>query len=136
MIEPDRSWKGISDKELLRSFRAGKQLGRSDPQVVSELRLRGFAEETKGEPADAEPSATSRTTTNAVIDRIPARINEPDNLGMSLFGGVLFLAGLYFLFDPSASGSSEIVNLQKLTWGESFTISGAVFLAIAHRPKR
>jgi len=42
--------------------------------------------------------------------------------------------GLWYLFNPSV-GPSEVVNLQRLTMGETFTIAGALFLGAAWRPR-
>lgn len=58
------------------------------------------------------------------------------------------LGGLYLLVNPGvkvdaaslgalgASIPSEVVNLQRLTMGETFTIVGAIFLAAAWRPRQ
>ena len=52
------------------------------------------------------------------------------------------LVGLYFLLiapGETVSGeyglTREVVNIQRLTIGETFTIVGAVFLAAAWRPR-
>jgi hypothetical protein len=55
--------------------------------------------------------------------------------------GLVFWAfGLWFLFNPSVpidsdTVSQSVVNLQRLTMGETFTIAGSVFLAVAIRPR-
>jgi hypothetical protein len=138
MTETNGRWASIGDKELLRAYNASRSLNRVDPSVVAELRRRGFQNETSNEPfpSAGEISAQSAQNVRSASGTIAAIPETDQSWGMSIFGGVLFLAGLYFLVNPAASNNADVVNLQKLAWGQSFTISGAVFLAIALRPRR
>jgi hypothetical protein len=65
---------------------------------------------------------------------------------LAIAGAVFMLAGLYFLLvapGETVSGlggllgqsDTRIVNLQRLTLGETFTIVGAIFCGFAWRPK-
>lgn len=62
---------------------------------------------------------------------------------LTLMGLGFLVAGLWFLFNPGVdSGSAStsllsgsVVNLQRLTIGETFSIVGSVFLASAWRPR-
>ena len=51
--------------------------------------------------------------------------------------GILFeVIGLYFLLvGPSVATTGDIVNLHRLTLGETFTIAGAIFVAAQWRPR-
>ena len=51
-----------------------------------------------------------------------------------VLGAVLIGLGIYFLLQPGV-GDSGVINLQRLTWGEAFTISGSIFLAAGLRPR-
>jgi len=64
---------------------------------------------------------------------------------LAIAGALFFATGLYYLtiapgeLVPAAFGSSEagthVVNLQRLTMGETFTIVGAILSGFAWRPK-
>jgi hypothetical protein len=48
--------------------------------------------------------------------------------------------GLWFLLNPELPGasmySSDVINLQRLSIGQTFTLVGAIFLAVGIRPRR
>jgi hypothetical protein len=81
-------------------------------------------------PVDGAPSRGAK----------PAQVNGERGLGglCTAFGLVLMVLGIYFLLEPGVAlegVSGDVVNLQRLTLGEAFTISGSVFLAAAWRPR-
>jgi len=55
---------------------------------------------------------------------------------LGIIGVICSLIGLYFLVgNPSAPGDAAIVNLQKLTIGETLTICGVILIAAEWRPR-
>jgi hypothetical protein len=58
-------------------------------------------------------------------------------MNLTAVGILCLVVGLYFLFvapgDTAVLGH-DVVNIQRLTIGETFTIIGAIFLAAAWRP--
>ena len=155
LVDQPQDFSGLDDAEMLRAYRAGNRT----PAVLADLRRRGLHTDIgETRPADWEPSspqavkkpefaftppayfssgsgdssnAAYRNATSELVERGAGSV-----LGWS--GAVMMLVGLYFLFRPVGGEvlGQEIVNFQKLTIGETFTISGAVFLAAALRPRR
>lgn len=71
----------------------------------------------------------------------PAAAHEKGSEAVCLVLGLCFLAiGLWYLVVSPGLGSAllgqDVVNLQKLTIGETSSIMGAIFLAAAARPRR
>lgn len=65
------------------------------------------------------------------------RVRWMTDKALASAGGLFMVTGLYFLtVAPSVGGEfREVVNLQRLTMGETFTIVGAIFAAAGLRPR-
>jgi hypothetical protein len=53
---------------------------------------------------------------------------------LGIAGGLFFASGLYYLNEPALPGS-EVVNYQRLAFGVTYTIVGAIFCAVVWRPR-
>lgn len=155
LVDQPQDFLGLEDAEMLRAYRAGNRT----PAVLADLRRRGLhADIGEARPTDWEPSSPQAVKKPGFAFTPPAYFSSPSgdssssphrNASSELVergessvlvwsGAVMMLIGLYFLVSPGGGEvlGQEIVNIQKLTIGETFTISGAVLLAAALRPRR
>ena len=98
--------------------------------------------------ADAKAAAQPGPVTHAV-EKAPAATARASGVALTLLGLACLAVGLYFLLNPAVdnfdaylagiqtgiSVPREVVNIHRLTLGETFTIVGAIFLAAAWRPR-
>jgi hypothetical protein len=107
--------------------------------------------ETRSTPASKGWSASSMARATGTVSSEPPEANEPaappggaGSIDLCLCLGLVCAGvGLYFLLvapgNPDAvsslEGGAQIVNLQRLAIGQALTVSGAVFLAVALKPR-
>lgn len=84
---------------------------------------------------DVEPENNSSNSTSVKADHSHTEEDQsPPWMGIA--GVLLLLAGLYFLvLDPGSPASAEIINLQKISIGQTLSIVGAIFIGFQWRPR-
>ena len=83
-------------------------------------------------------SATVAAAAAAALDVAPTPNPKGSSLTCFVLGIIDTGIGLYFLLNPSVdsgSASGQIANIQLLAVGQTFAITGAIFLAAAIRPR-
>lgn len=91
--------------------------------------------------AHAERAAAARAQAEGVHEQEAARARA---ILLVLVGLAFLAAGLYFLFNPSLPPADpterllgrDIVNVQRLAFGQTFSIVGAILVAAGARPRR
>ncbi|MDI5934671.1 hypothetical protein [Halomonas kalidii] len=78
-----------------------------------------------------------RVDSNSDVNRgVASESDSQATPWMGVVGVLLLVAGAYFLFvDPGAPSSSGIVNLQKMSIGQTFSIIGSIFVGFQWRPR-
>ena len=76
---------------------------------------------------------TASTLSSPHATNVELPLNALPILGLA--GVLLAVIGLGFLVSPAADGAAGIVNLHKLTIGETLTISGVILIAAQWRPR-
>jgi hypothetical protein len=133
----------LDDVEMLRAYHAGNR----SESVLNELRRRGLhAEIGEERPADWKAGAALPPSAPAPAPPFQFRPTPSELAGqkkdsdhrpiLTTLGLLMAAGGFYFLFNPAAPDNDTIVNLQKLTMGESLMISGCVLFAAGMRPVR
>lgn len=123
----------VGNDELLRRVNS-RPLGSLEVEAErTELLSRGFSAK------DFTSLGSAQTAYKPLVPQIAQDSTHSERFpiaGLAAIVGIfLSLIGLYFLLvAPSANG--EIVNLQRLTIGETLTICGAIFLAVAMRSRK
>lgn len=94
---------------------------------------------------DADQLAASGVSQGRPAVQAPANGRIHTGALLTLIGGLFMLTGLHFLLiapgQPAGDTGNgyglprEVVNIQRITIGETFTIVGGVFLAAAWRPR-
>jgi hypothetical protein len=115
----------VGNDELLRRVNS-RPLGSLEVEAErKELLSRGFS------PKDFTSLGSTKTPYRPLIPQGAQTTSENDRFpigGFAVIIGILLaLIGLYFLLvAPSSNG--DVVNLQRLTIGETLTICGAIFI--------
>jgi hypothetical protein len=123
----------VSNDELLRRVNS-RPLGSLAVEAErAELLSRGFSAKDFSELGSAQRAYTP------LVRGAPQDATHNEQFPMAGFAAIvgifLSMIGLYFLVvAPSETG--EIVNLQRLTIGETLTICGVIFLAVAMRSRK
>lgn len=80
-----------------------------------------------------EFSPRKNTIKNKNVER---QLYEAPMPWMGVLGIFLLIVGLYFLLlDPSMPSSAGIVNIQKLSIGQTMSVVGAIFIGFQWRPR-
>ena len=119
-----------SSAELLRRVQSEPRDSTRYSAELAELRARGFADSDIHVPS---PIAHQRTEWSSPITDVNPDSPFPAKTVLTVIGILSLLIGLYFLLLAPGEGEG-VVNLQRLTIGETLSICGAVFLAAGMRP--